>query len=175
MTFQFQCPQGHLLEGDESQAGQQCQCPVCSTLFLIPAPPSYDAQPESFSFSPGPTAGVPEFFPGRAEAPAFPDVRGGHGAFDPTGVTSPQLLHIPCPNGHELEVPPDMLNQEVMCPHCGAQFLLRERDSAEHKRRKQEELERREYKIGKTWFTWAIVIAIVVLSGLIAMIALSQG
>ena len=38
MTFHFQCPYGHLLAGEESQAGQQCMCPVCTTLFIIPAP-----------------------------------------------------------------------------------------------------------------------------------------
>ena len=38
MPFQFQCPQGHLLEGDKSQAGQQCHCPTCGMLFIIPQP-----------------------------------------------------------------------------------------------------------------------------------------
>ena len=38
MAFQFLCPQGHMLQGDESQAGQQCACPYCNTMFLVPQP-----------------------------------------------------------------------------------------------------------------------------------------
>jgi hypothetical protein len=38
MAFQFLCPQGHMLQGDESQAGQQCACPYCQTMFLVPQP-----------------------------------------------------------------------------------------------------------------------------------------
>jgi len=36
MPFQFYCPGGHLLEGTESQMGQQCQCPICSVAFIVP-------------------------------------------------------------------------------------------------------------------------------------------
>jgi hypothetical protein len=36
MGFKFLCPQGHLLEGDSSQAGQPCGCPECGTTFLVP-------------------------------------------------------------------------------------------------------------------------------------------
>lgn len=38
MTFQFLCPQGHLLQGEEWQAGQQSICPICQSVFLIPSP-----------------------------------------------------------------------------------------------------------------------------------------
>jgi len=36
MAFQFYCPQGHLLQSDPAHLGQQCQCPHCGTLFVIP-------------------------------------------------------------------------------------------------------------------------------------------
>jgi hypothetical protein len=36
MAFQFYCPQGHLLESDESQQGRRCVCPDCGTTFGIP-------------------------------------------------------------------------------------------------------------------------------------------
>jgi hypothetical protein len=36
MPFQFYCPQGHLLEGHESQMGQQGQCPMCGAMFMFP-------------------------------------------------------------------------------------------------------------------------------------------
>jgi hypothetical protein len=37
MTFQFLCPQGHLLQGEEWQAGQQSICPICQSAFLVPS------------------------------------------------------------------------------------------------------------------------------------------
>ncbi len=149
MTFQFTCPQGHLLSGEENQAGQHCNCPQCGMLFVIPAP-AHEPEPAFPGFGPGQSTG---------------------GGVLPT---EPRLLHIPCPNGHELETPPEMLEQEVMCPHCGVQFRLRERDSAEYKRARSEERERRERKMGNAWFNWAIVIAVLVVIGLIALIATSQ-
>ena len=144
MGFQFQCPQGHLLEGEESQAGQQCHCPTCGMLFIIPHPVAAPvAQPE----------------PQPAPAPV------------PEPPEEPQLLHIPCPNGHELEVPPDMIDQDVLCPHCQMQFRLRARDSVEHRRKKQMADERRDYERGQAWLNWAIAIAVIVVIGLIVMIA----
>ena len=136
MPFQFQCPTGHLLEAEESQVGQQSQCPMCGQTFAIPAPAGVAPVPEP-QVSPNPFGAPP------AEPPA-PYVIDGPGAapFDPSGVLSgPAMLHIPCPNGHELEVPPDMVGQDAMCPHCSVQFLLREKDSVEAKRRKQEQME----------------------------------
>lgn len=153
MPFQFQCPQGHLLEGEESQAGQPVNCPVCHMLFLIPAPL---AAP-----SPAPADPNPPVAPMESAAPTFA-----------APITpEPELLHIPCPKGHELEVPRDMLGQEVLCPHCSSQFLLKERDSIEAKRRRDEEQTRRDIRVGNAWLHWAIIIAVLVVLGLIIMIA----
>jgi hypothetical protein len=152
MTFQFQCPQGHLLQGEETQAGQHCNCPMCGMLFIIPqpiaapqpnSPPAFgDQQPPS---PPTPPAPVPE---------------------------EPKLLHIPCPNGHELEVPPDMLEQDVLCPQCKTQFTLREKDSVEYKRHQEQEEERRAKRIEQFWLKLSIGMAIVVVLGLIIMFAM---
>ena len=38
MAFQFQCPQGHLLEVEEMDAGKTCQCPYCGLTLAIPVP-----------------------------------------------------------------------------------------------------------------------------------------
>lgn len=86
-------------------------------------------------------------------------------------VAEPDLLHIPCPNGHELETPKDMIGQDVLCPHCEVQFRLREKDSVEFKRKKQRDEEIRDRKTGNAWFNWAVVVAVIVLLGLIIMIA----
>jgi hypothetical protein len=96
-------------------------------------------------------------------------------AFDPTGaVAGPKMLHIPCPNGHVLETPPEMVGEEVICPHCSRQFTLREKDSQEYKRKRREDQEKRDIRAGKNWFTWAVLIAAVVVIGLIVMIAVGE-
>ena len=95
MSFQFECPNGHLLEGTPDQAGQQCHCPTCGMLFLIPEPIAEEEEPE-------PAGGWPAVG-GRRKR--------GLGDLAPKG---PELLHIPCPNGHQLETPPEMLEQEVL-------------------------------------------------------------
>jgi hypothetical protein len=86
------------------------------------------------------------------------------------GAAEPRLLHIPCPNGHELETPDDMLGQEVLCPHCGAQFVLREQDSLESRRLREIELERRLAEQSKAWFNWAIVVSVLVVLALVGLI-----
>lgn len=141
MPFQFQCPNDHLLEGDESQAGQAINCPVCGLLFIIPEPVAVPtAEP----------APVPETPP------------------------EPELLHIPCPNGHELEVPPEMLDTEVLCPRCNAQFLLRARDSIEHRRRREQEQALRDAKTNKFYYQFAIVVASVVALLLLTLMIMSM-
>jgi len=138
-------------------------------VFIIPAAPAPAAEP-----APDPAAETPQ--PMR---PSFPDVTGrGPGAgraFDPYGGPSePDVVHIPCPKGHLLETPPEMIGEDVMCPHCGVQFKLFAKNSVEHKRKKREEQERADYKSGKTWFTWAVVVVAAVAIALILMIALGD-
>lgn len=176
MAFQFQCPNGHLLQGEESQAGQQCYCPTCQILFIIPAPPAPAA----------PGAGFPQIGPPGSRSP-LPGSRsplpGGFPQVGPAGKPSaaaqvlamqmkePDLLHIPCPKCKQvLESPLEMLDQDVICPHCQAQFTLRRRDSVEYKRKKQQEQEIRERKVGNAWLNWAIVVAVLVVLGLLILI-----
>ena len=90
----------------------------------------------------------------------------------PEPPAEPELLHIPCPNGHELETPLDMLEQEVLCPTCNAQFRLRKKNSREYKRKKEETELIKEIKTGNLWFNIAIVAAVLVgllVVGLVAM------
>jgi hypothetical protein len=171
MAFQFTCPQGHLLSGDESQAGQQCHCPTCGMLFIIPEP---IAAPVAVSFGAGNRfAGLAETQPAEAPALSF----GGGGAATATmapPAPAEELLHIACPNGHELETPVDMLDQDVLCPQCNAQFRLRRKDSIEHKRKKEIEEQVRLEKLGSLWLTWAIVAVVVVVLGLAGLIIASN-
>lgn len=143
MSFQFECPNGHLLEGSPDQAGQQCHCPTCGILFLIPEP--IDDEPEPPAPAPAPASAAP---------------------------SEPELLHIPCPNGHELETSLDMLDQVVLCPRCQAQFKLRRKNSVEYKRLEAERERIREANLNKVWLQGAIVAVVLIVIGLGALIAL---
>jgi len=276
MPFQFMCPQGHLLEAEESQAGQSCGCPICGAAFIIPSPPPgamvqpvipaptqspaygtaplgggppqpylqpapgyaprqpYPPSPAHYAPPPGggyyaPQAGpyypsppLHEAHPTAAYAPAadpYADPRAdqqaeqsfyehlsapvdssafmpGEVGEQPTtsdamhqepiadrlaieataltpevglSVGGPAVYHIPCPNGHPLECPVDMLDQEVLCPECHVQFRLSEKDSVEHKQRREQARALREAKQGNLWLTWSIVFAVVIVVALIVM------
>jgi hypothetical protein len=71
MSFQFCCPQGHVLQGDPSQVGQLFQCPICGSNFLIPPPEISQVPPAGFFQGPGawPAANAPgASFPGQMPA-----------------------------------------------------------------------------------------------------------
>lgn len=186
MSFQFQCPQGHLLEGDESQAGQQCHCPMCGMLFIIPQPiaapvGAVGGISEGFHFGqqfeglPGSQAEIAAPA-GDPSAPFVPESQAAAAA--PTSPMAaspePELLHIPCPNGHELETPVEMLDQDVLCPQCNAQFRLRRKDSVEFKKKKEQEEAIRLEKVGRLWLNWAIVAIVLVVLIFIGLIAYSN-
>lgn len=177
MTFQFLCPQGHLLQGEESHMGMQCQCPQCGVNFIIPVIegaqlPHVETPAEA---SPTPQIDLPPL-----SADALDEAGGASGgssgldALDAQidagdldeAIEAETLLHIPCPNGHELEVPFDMVGQRALCPHCNVEFRLREEKSVEYIRQ-QEALDR---KRAEFWFRLAIIAAAVVGAVLLVMI-----
>jgi hypothetical protein len=177
MTFQFLCPQGHLLQGDEAHMGMQCQCPQCGTAFIIPtveqparsevddliAPvPGIDLEPaghfEALDEPVGGDTEIPDQAPSAADSETF--------AVGELGSAAETLLHIPCPNGHELETPLDMIGQRVMCPHCRAEFRLRREKSVEFLHQ-QEMIDRRRAKF---WFQLAVVVGTFVGVVLVAMV-----
>jgi hypothetical protein len=202
MTFQFLCPQGHLLEGEESQMGQQCDCPMCGMRFIIPtvggaapaAPqggygaPEYGGGQYHQPAEGQPSYADPHYGGGQAEpSPGYDYSQSSAGPIDPFAApqdesaspfdaaaepvdTEPKILHIPCPAGHELETPPEMIGQDVLCPYCGVQFNLRYKDSTEYKAELAAERERKEEMAGKMWFQYAIIAAVVVLLGLVGMV-----
>jgi len=193
MAFQFLCPEGHLLQAEEPQAGQQCACPYCGTLFLIPQPLAEPAAGQGAVPPPGPSrqppepppvAGTPGPSPGDSTQSGFPGIRTNDGRSSRSGVggpsmpistdDSPELVHICCPSGHELETPREMLGQMAMCPFCQAPFQLRWQDSVEYRRRKEEEIERKQARAARLWLQWSIAAAAVVFLGLILLVVLSQ-
>lgn len=181
MAFQFLCPQGHLLEGDESQAGQECKCPYCGVLFVVPAA----AEPTTHQSPPRDAPPVVQAGQPQQEA-AFPDIRAGidFGSGDSAesgqgvsfGLPAAQqqdFVHIVCTCGQQLETPREMLGQDAMCPHCGNQFALRFQDSLEYRQQLTEKRERREQKVARAWLNWAIVAAVLVVLGVIVLVTVA--
>ncbi len=178
-----------MLEGDDSQGGLQTQCPLCGVAFIIPVPaaqPAAPVYPQQFPHGPGtaPEHGAQSetAYPAEPEPAAEPEspappVRDLSSELEQSGVAQPPsdfsaedfpptVLHIPCPNGHELETSVEMIGEEVLCPHCKAQFVLREEHSVEY-RQKQERLEQRRAQF---WVNWAIAAAVIVVLMFLAMI-----
>lgn len=67
------------------------------------------------------------------------------------------LLHIPCPKGHVLDVDKEMLGQRVQCPVCRSVYDLMLENSLEFIQEKKKERELEEIRLGKVWIVWAIV------------------
>jgi len=185
MAFQFLCPQGHLLQGEESLVGQKCKCPYCQSELVVPPPPeelpaaqgtgvTEDAYAPIFD-EPEESEPTPDGFPGiqtGADTGGIPqDAAVQFGAPD---AQQQRLLHIPCPEGHVLETPRDMLGQDAMCPFCQRQFRLRFEDSREYRQEKAERQARRDQKIGKAWMNWSIAAAVAVVLGLILLFAITR-
>ena len=90
---------------------------------------------------------------------------------EPVEVREPELLHIPCPQCKQLlETPVEMLDQEVLCPFCQAQFQLLRRDSVEFRRRRQQEREMRDRKAEKAWLNYAIGAVVLVVLFLLFLV-----
>jgi hypothetical protein len=200
MTFQFLCPQGHLLQGDEAHMGMQCQCPQCGTAFIIPTVEQPSA-PGSQPIVPGSVddliAGVPSDLggfehpvlpespraPARTEPePSKPETRKSKRQKSAPGNNVNELalselgqaalaetfLHIPCPNGHELETPLDMIGQRVLCPHCKVQFRLKREKSIEYQH-EQEIIDRQRARF---WFQLSVVVGTFVVVMLLALVVM---
>lgn len=81
-----------------------------------------------------------------------------------------RILHIPCPNGHELETPQSMVGSDAMCPHCEATFRLKYENSVEGKAERKRQQELKEEKWGRSALRWAIILGSLVLVGLLGLI-----
>ncbi|MDO4550392.1 MAG: hypothetical protein Q4C96_03975 [Planctomycetia bacterium] len=211
MSFQFYCPNGHLLQGEESQAGMVSLCPNCQAQFIIPQPPSSGAGhmppvpppvppapslPVSdagsaanefpFSSAPNPVAAFmgTQNSETNSENPfnfggGFQNLVVGEGEFHnlkavaPKTASTVKFLHIPCPKGHIMEVPRDYLGEEVVCPQCGKEFILRYEKSLEYQKEKDLKETAEAARYAKNWLIWSIVMAICVLLAVIFLICSS--
>lgn len=151
--------------------------------FPGPAAPTFPTpSAPTFPSAPGPGSNAPSMPFLAMDVPA----QGGtslndlsRGAANPaggwaeSGTEEARLWHIPCPNGHILETPDDMLDQDVLCPYCETQFTLKKFQSVEETERREKERAIRDERHGQLWLKWAIGIAAVVILGVIVMIAIS--
>lgn len=166
MAFQFYCPQQHLLQADESQAGQQSTCPTCGTTFVIPAPAG--AQPETFPQMGGQFPQMGPQFPQEPSAPATNPIAAMQQAAEPAPPPAPEqpaeprVFRIACPSGHVLETPSDMLGQHAMCPYCNVQFELRYEDSEEYRAEQVVAEQKRQEELNQKWVQRSIKLAIFV-------------
>lgn len=186
MTFQFRCPNGHLLEAEDHDIGQVVHCPVCATAMAIPPNPA--GPPMAAPVSPAYVA--PEaVYDEPEEVEAFPDVTGedelaesefqvdtGDESRDDSDVPNfdgemenKDELHIACPNGHVLVVTRDLLQEEAICPHCNAEFELLERNSVEAKQKRAIQAERRAEKTERVFLYWGIGVAVLVVGAIIGL------
>jgi len=179
MPFQFYCPQGHLLEGHESQMGTPGQCPMCGAMFVFPqmaggAPPP-PGHPYGAPQQPGLYGGAP---PGGMYPPP-PDPY----AEPPPPPPEPTIYRILCPKGHQVQTPAEMLGTKAQCPYCNAVMELtiensvEQRDELERQRRFNEQRQQmRDEAQGRFWLTIAIVVVVLAVGGLVgAVIYLNRG
>jgi DNA-directed RNA polymerase subunit RPC12/RpoP len=197
MSFQFQCPQGHLLEAEETDVGKKCLCPYCGLTLAIPTPVGIvsSAPPTVMPATPPPAVAVVDPllgsvpYPTVNAAPVPPPMvgrrrrapleasgeeldfgAGGKREAEAVNVKEKEkLFHIACPNGHELEVPHEMLDQTALCPHCNSKFTLRERASVEFQRKKVIREEQKERSVSTAWLNWVVGISVVVMLFLLGL------
>ena len=164
--FPFQCPAGHLVQAEKSHAGQPSSCPTCGVAMIIPSPlPDANTGNVDSSLAP--------------ESPAQNAIQVGEQNASPAPVgimpalnATPEFFHIPCPNGHPLETPADMIGEYAKCPQCGVEFDLREEDSEEYRRRRQMQEESELANLDRKWLNRAIAIVVLVaLGGVVLVIA----
>ena len=160
--------------------GMQCQCPQCGVAFIIPtidqpAPSGESASAASQSLELAPLddgevfAEEPQPAPERPAPPAASVDLAELAATElGTNIRDEPMLHIPCPNGHELETPMDMVGERAQCPHCGVEFRLRREKSIEYLHQ-QDLLERRRARF---WFQLSIMVASFVVMVLLVMVGI---
>jgi hypothetical protein len=105
--YTIQCPHCEQeLEVPEEMAGQNAECPACNKDFVIPPPTDNTEQT-----------------PAEGETP--------DGAISSTGSDE---LCISCPHcAQQLEVPEDIIGENVECPACNEEFVIPKLETDSHK------------------------------------------
>jgi hypothetical protein len=162
MPFEFYCPEGNLLEGDDDQLGTQGRCPLCGTLFTFPKTTLI----AKMMHAKGPKPKTPaEPRPGISMG----DVVASHPDVIQAAAPEPQVLQVLCPRGHILDTPEEMLGTAVICPHCRVKFTPTVERSVPYLRTKQRYEAQKEESQGRFWLAIAIVAATVVIATFVVL------
>ncbi len=194
MSFQFYCPNGHLLQANPEQVGQTCTCPTCQVEIIIPAPegttPPPPGQPPVSSLTvPLSTESAK---PSEPAAPSFDLSKKKKKKFNfdknkeevPQGekaeleIGDPQtnkILHSICPSGHILEIDRDMIGQQAMCPYCRKTFDIRLEKTVEYLNKKKKAEALADTKMARFYFQFAIIGAVLAVIFIVIMICLMIG
>lgn len=110
MSFEFYCPNGHLLEGDDEQLGTQGRCPICGMLFRFPTT-TLVARREKLRHD---AAARGDGAKSEAAEPELPP--------EPI-VPERRVIQVLCPKDHVLDMPEELLGTEVKCLKCKTRFV----------------------------------------------------
>ena len=105
MPFQFRCPQGHLLEGENEDVGQIVNCPICGVALTIPNAP----------YTPGATPiqpAVPHYQQNYQEAPAAEVPNTAPPIITPEAESFPDVTAARSNEAHENEMGSDTVNSQ---------------------------------------------------------------
>lgn len=190
MTVQFRCPDCEILEVDDEDIGEWVLCPYCGKQVEVPDPAmagsstlqaslpvaanvSNDSAPplleddEEVAHTPSDLPKIHRRGTGPLE---FDSIQESGQTRNPIGIEEePTLYHIACDQGFLMEVPPDMIGMEAMCPCCDQHMVLNLRDTVEFKQRKEWEETREVNRLGKFWLNVSIVFAAVIVFGVILL------
>ncbi len=100
-------------------------------------------------------------------------VFGDRPPFDSVVVGGESVVHIPCPAGHVLETPRNMLGSDAMCPFCRQVFRLELQNSLEYLQEIEERAAREAERVARFWLRLAIAAAVITLGGLTLLIVWS--
>lgn len=144
MSFEFYCPNGHLLEGDDEQLGTQGRCPICNVMFTFPTT-TLVARREKLRHDA--KVRVDE---GKAEAaePELPP--------EPI-VPERRVIQVLCPKGHVLDTPEELLGSEVKCLRCKTRFVPTTERSVAYLRNKHRYETQKGEEQGRFWMGAAVL------------------
>jgi hypothetical protein len=144
MSFEFYCPNGHLLEGDDEQLGTQGRCPICGTLFRFPTT-TLVARREKL----------------RHDA-KLRDDEGKSEAAEPELPPEPvvperRIIQVLCPRGHVLNILEELLGSEAVCLKCKTRFTPTVERSVPYLRTKHRYETQKGESQGRFWMGVAVL------------------
>ena len=149
MSFEFYCPNGHLLEGDDEQLGTQGRCPICGTLFRFPTT-TLVARREKLRHDAKSAADVAGADRAAAESAA------AELAPEPV-VPERRVIQVLCPRGHVLNILEELLGSEAVCLKCKTRFVPTTERSVAYLRTKHRYETQKGEAQGRFWMGAAVL------------------